>query len=114
MLAVILIVIIGIFFGFFATTNTDAISIHLGQFTIQSIPIYLAILVSLGIGLVIPALYHFLYSLSKSLTINEKEDKISTLKSELVEMTKKAHTLEIENTKLKTLQGEADFDDDSI
>ncbi len=105
-------VVLGIIFAIFATQNTATTTIYLGGYTFQEIPIYLIVLVPLLVGLFISYLFHMLRVLSDSLTISEHKDELKDLKKELAEVTRDAHKLELENTKLKAKKGE--FDEDSI
>ena len=115
MLAIIFIVVLGIAFAYFATINTALININLGFYNLSQIPVYLAILVSVTIGLLLTALFYAIKSLSSSLTINEKESEIKNTKKEVAELTKKLHQLEIENTKLKSKNGvKDDFDEEAF
>jgi uncharacterized integral membrane protein len=114
MLVLILIVVFGVAFSFFATLNTSPISLNFGHYTLADLPIYIVVLGSLALGLLISGFIYLIRTLSSSLTISEKDTELKTLKKEFNEITKEAHKLEIENTKLKTKLDEEDFDDESI
>lgn len=112
MLMLVITVVLGIVFAVFATQNTGSISINLGNYSLPNIPVYLVVLVPLLVGLFISSLVHILKTLADSLIISEHKDEIGVLKRELTEITKEAHKLELENTRLKAKTGE--FDEDSI
>lgn len=114
MILLILIVIFGIIFSYFATQNTQIVDITFWKYEFPNVPVYMIILGSLGIGFLISALAYVARVLSSSLTLSEKEKDLRSLKKELAEVTKRAHKLELENAKLKTKLNEEDFDKDSI
>lgn len=113
MLTLIITAVLGLGFALFATQNTGSISLNFGNFILPSVPIYLVALIPLFIGLLVAWFVHVAKDLSQSLTISEQKDEIKGLKKEITEVTKKAHELELENTKLKTELGEP-LDEDSI
>lgn len=112
MLVLLITVVLGIVFALFATQNTAPTSIYLGSYTLENVPVYLVALIPLLIGLSVSFFIHITRVLSDSLTISEHKDEVKNLKRELAEITKQAHKLELENTKLKAEVGE--FDEDSI
>ncbi|KKQ42932.1 MAG: hypothetical protein US60_C0010G0021 [Microgenomates group bacterium GW2011_GWC1_37_8] len=114
MLVLVLVIIFGVAFSYFATQNTGGITIYLGSYTLGNIPLYLVVLGSMAICLSIAGLIYLLKNLSSSLTISEKESELRDVKKELAEITKHAHKLELENTKLKAKAGIEDFDDESF
>lgn len=50
-------VVIGIFFAIFATQNTGSIAVNFGDYMLPNVPIYLAVLTPLLIGLLIGFFY---------------------------------------------------------
>lgn len=113
-MAVLLIsVVLGVLFAFFATQNTGSVALNFLSYTLPNVPIYLAIIVPLLIGLVIAYFAHIAKDLSQNLTINEQKDDIKNLKKELVEVTKIAHKFQVENSHLKNENG-SPTDPDSI
>ncbi len=114
MSALILIVVFGIIFGYFATQNAGPITLYFGSYTLAQVPLYLVILGSLALGSLMVGLFYLVRVLSDRLTISEKEDELKKTKEEEVELTKEVHKLELENTKLKAELGEEDVDEDSL
>jgi len=112
MLTLLLTVILAIVFAVFATQNTGTSTINFAGYSLQNVPLYLIVLIPLLMGLSFSFVIHLLKSLSSKLTINKGKSEIKTLKNEIAEVTKEAHKLELENTKLKAKTGE--FDEDSI
>jgi uncharacterized integral membrane protein len=113
MLTLVITVVLAAAFAIFATQNTGFVEIHLGRYVLQDLPLYLIILLSLIIGLLASYFLQVAYFLSLKLTSREQKDEISKLQEKNAELTKLAHKLEIENTKLKGENGEK-FDEDSI
>lgn len=107
MLTLVVTVFFGLGFALFATQNTGPVDVFIGPYTIPNVPIYLVILASIVIALLVCGFLYLLKSLSSSLTIREKEEELKKTKSEMAEVTKTAHKLELENTKLKAESGEA-------
>ena len=114
MFTIILIVVFGVLFSLFATLNTSTISINLGSRMLDNVPLYLVVLVSIGIGVVIVSIYHLLDVLSIYWTVDGQEKEIKNTRKTINDLTKEIHVLELENTKLKTKLNEEDYDDDSI
>jgi uncharacterized integral membrane protein len=114
MLTLVITVLLGLGFALFATQNTTPVSIYVGSNTFADIPLYLVILLSILLPLLISGFIYLLRSLSSSLTLSEKEEDIKKTKQELAEITKQAHKLEIENTKLRAELGKGDEDEDAI
>jgi len=112
MLILLTTVVLGIAFALFAVQNTAPASLRFGEYIIENIPIYLIVLIPLLLGLTVSYFIYLARDLSANLTSNEQKDKIKQLKRDLAEETKKAHKLELENTKFKAKTG--DFDEDSI
>lgn len=112
MLVLLITVALGTAFAIFATQNTGTVDLNFGSYFIPKVPIYLLVLVPLLLGLLIAYLLHVMNVLSHDLTIDDQKRDIKVLKTELAEITKKAHKLELENLKIKKDNG--DFDEDSM
>lgn len=113
MATLISVVALGVLFAVFATQNTALVSLNIGTYVINQVPLYFAILVPLLIGLLLAFLFHIFKDLSRSLTINEQKDEIKKLKKEIAEVTKDAHKFQLENTKIKS-ENDEPADADSI
>ena len=105
MLTLVVTIAIALILAVFATQNTGLTSLNFGKFVLSDIPIYLAVLVPLLVGVVVAFFLHIARDLSQRLTINEDKDRIRNLKQQLAEITKSAHKLELENIKLKSGKG---------
>ncbi|OGM15685.1 hypothetical protein A2V56_02095 [Candidatus Woesebacteria bacterium RBG_19FT_COMBO_42_9] len=106
MLTLVVTVLFGLGFALFATQNTGHTAINVGPYALAEVPVYLVILASVILTLLVTGFIYLLKSLSTSMTISEKEDELKKTKDELAEITKQAHKLELENTKLKAEAGE--------
>jgi len=113
MLTLLVTVVLGILFAIFATQNTGFVTLNFGGYVIQDIPIYLVVLIPLLVGTLLSFFLHLAKDLSQSMTINEEKGRIANLKTQLAEVTKTVHKLEIENTKLKKETGKGK-DENSI
>ncbi|OGM20635.1 hypothetical protein A2955_02950 [Candidatus Woesebacteria bacterium RIFCSPLOWO2_01_FULL_37_19] len=114
MIILILVIVFGITFAYFATQNTAFISLYFGPYVLPNVPIYLVILGSMACSILIAGIVYLVRSLASNLTLSEKEGQLKSLKKELAEVTRTAHKLELENAKLKSKAGVEDFDDESF
>lgn len=113
MLALLLFIVFGLLFGYFATLNTNLVSVNFGAYALSAVPMYLLILASLGIGVLFAMLFNFFRALGTGLQFARLEKELAEAKKEAAELTKINHQLELENTKLKAEGGETS-DDDSL
>jgi uncharacterized integral membrane protein len=114
MLALMLFIAFGILFSFFATLNTSSVAVHFGIYTLQSVPLYLLVLLSVALGIVFASIFYFVKTISYKLTIGQRNKELVQKNKELTDITKELHEMEIENAKLKTKSGDNPTDDDSI
>ena|SRR3989344_1816358 len=101
MLALILLIISGAAFAFFATQNTHNTEITLASYTFDEIPMYAIVLGSLLLGILVSWVISFFGFVSSSLTILGKNRKIGEGKKEIGGLEKQIHDLELENERLK-------------
>ena len=97
----ILLIILAIIFGYFSTQNTQTITITLANYTFQNIPLYLAIGVTLLLGISLSWFISLIDSFSTAMKIRGKENTIKDAKKTIQELTKQINTLEIDNAELK-------------
>lgn len=112
MLTLILLVILGLIFGYFASQNTQTITITLANYVITSIPLYIVIGATLLLGLSLSWLISLLDSFSMAMKFREKNSTIKDSKRTIQDLTKRVNQLEIENAGLKG-KGEQ-VDDESL
>jgi uncharacterized integral membrane protein len=110
MFTIILIILFGIFFGFFATQNSTHVTVNLGGHLVNQIPLYFVILVSLTIGMLIIGFIYLFRNLSARFTLGKKKSELKNTKEEVVRLNKEIHQLQLENMKLKTESGSVDED----
>jgi uncharacterized integral membrane protein len=109
MATLIITVLIGLAMAFFATQNTRLITLNLFNNELTNIPTYIIVIGSLLVGLLLSWIISLVNDIANGMTIRGKESKIKDYKKENVELTRKNHQLELENTKLKA---ETDSPDD--
>ena len=114
MLTLIVLAIVTIGVGFFATQNTSQISINFGLKNVDNIPVYIAILLPLFIGLVASWLTNIGSYIESKQTKRRLKNDITEAHAEVAELTKRVHKLELENTKLKAEAGKPLEDEESI
>ncbi len=115
MLAFIFTVLFSVGIAYFATQNTSSLTLYLGSYAWSGIPIYLLVLGSLLAGLLFSLIFQILHNISSSLTLKKKENALKEERKANVELTKKIHQLELENTKLSAGEkNEEVLDDNSL
>lgn len=114
MIALVLFIIFGLTFAYFATENTIPTAITLGGFQIIQIPVYVLVLVTFAFGLLTGGLFGVLRYLFYGRARKHDKDELHKSKQEVVTLTKQIHKLELENTRLRTKLGEENADDDSL
>lgn len=105
MFTLLLTVVLGVLLSIFATQNTNTVSVNFGGFILPGVPVYLVVLIPLLIGTLIAFFLHSIRNLIQGLAINEGKSRITNLKTQLAEVTKHAHELEIKNSKLEKARG---------
>jgi len=81
------------------------------KYSSRPLPIYLIILVSIGIGLLIAIAINFLKWISTNRKLSKKEKDLKKTEDEVNELTKTVHKLQLQNTKLETELGKEDNED---
>jgi len=105
MFALIVLVVFGIGVAFFATQNTQTVSIILANYPLTDIPLYLIVLVSLLLGFIVSWIISLVDVISSALKIHGRESTIKDANKQISELTKRAHQLELENERLKGESG---------
>ncbi len=105
MFTLIVLVVFGIGVAFFATQNTQTISIALANYSLTGIPLYLIVLGSLLLGFVVSWITNLIDVISSALKIHGKESTIKDANKQISELTKRVHQLELENERLKAESG---------
>lgn len=95
--AIILAVAIGLGFAFFATQNTQGVSLFLLNYSWKHIPLYFVIVGSLLLGLILAWILSIIQALSSFFSLHKKDEKIKEANKTISELTKRVHALELEN-----------------
>jgi len=101
MLILILLLVVGAVMAYLAQNNLVPVTMHLGTTVITNIPLFYIIIGSLLTGLILAYLLHLVNSIFTAFTMHGKDNKIKQTKSEIVDLTKQIHQLELENERLK-------------
>ena len=101
MLILILFLIVGSAMVYLAQNNLTPVTLRLGSYVFSAIPLFYIIIGSLLTGLGLAYLSYLVSSIFTGFTLRGKDKKIKQTKSEIVDLTKKIHQLELENEKLK-------------
>jgi len=100
MFSLIIYLILAIVFGYFATQNTEPISLTIASHKIEHIPLYIALGITLLVGLLFSWLNSLFDSFAATMKIRGKEHTIKDDKKIIHELTKKINQLGLENAKL--------------
>lgn len=106
-------VLFGLIFAFFATQNTSVISLNFLNYHIPGIPVYMVVVGALFIGLFLSWIISLINDIGTGFALRGKESKIKDYKKENAELLKEIHQLELENTRLKA-ETNAPADDKSL
>jgi uncharacterized membrane protein YciS (DUF1049 family) len=107
MFTLILLVIIGLSFGYFATQNTMNIPVNIAGSTFRQVPLYIVLGITLLIGLALSWIISVVDSIYVSMTLHGKDNVIKDAKRTNSELVRQIRQLELENA---TLRGELDHD----
>ena len=101
MISLLILILSGAWFAYFATQNTQHVTINLFNYTFANVPLYAIVLGALLIGVFISWIISFFGSISNSLTISGKNSKINARNKEIEKLNARIHDLELENENLK-------------
>jgi len=101
MITLILIILVGAVFVYLSQNNLTHVTLHIGSTVISNLPLFYIIIGSLLTGLIVAYLIHLVNSIFVSFSMHGKDSKIKQGKSEIVDLTKRIHQLELENERLK-------------
>lgn len=87
--------------AYLAQGNLSPVTLHFGTYIFSEIPLFYIIIGSLLIGLSLAYFLNVISSIFAGLAMRGKDNKIKRGKSDIVELTKQIHQLEIENERLK-------------
>jgi uncharacterized integral membrane protein len=101
MISILLMVVFGIAFGFFATHNTTPVTLQIGELVLTDVPLYLVAGGSLFIGLLVAWIFYFARTVSTSVTIFSKERETIKTKRTVADLEQKIAEIETINARLK-------------
>ena len=101
MLTLIVFLIIGSAFVYISKFNFAPVTLNFGMYVFSGIPLFYVIIGSVLTGLVLSYIISLVHGISNSLTLQGKNKEIKKDKSEILELTKRIHQLELENEKQK-------------
>lgn len=104
MAALIITVLLGLLFAWFATANNQSVSVNVAG-NLLTIPLYMLAIVSVLIGLLVSAIISAIDSLSSMFALRSRDNKIRQREQTVEQLSTKIHDLELENARLR---GEAD------
>lgn len=101
MMKLILLFVGGGVMVYLAQNNLTLVTLHLGVYEFSGIPLFYIIVGSLLVGLGMAYLLQFVHSIVTAISMHGKDNKIKQGNSDIVDLTKRIHQLELENEKLK-------------
>jgi uncharacterized membrane protein len=101
MLILIFLLVVGGIMVYLAQNNLMVVPLHLGTYVFSDIPLFYIIIGSLLTGLGLAYLIYVVNSIFTAFTMHGKDNKIKQGKSDIVDLTKRIHQLELENERLK-------------
>ncbi|MCL4339230.1 lipopolysaccharide assembly protein LapA domain-containing protein [Patescibacteria group bacterium] len=113
MIVLLVTIVFGLGFAYFATQNTLSVTIHISNFTFYGIPLYLVILGSLLVGIILATIIHIIDSLTNFLILRKKENTLKELKKTIAQLIKRVHQLELTSEKQKEENGDGETEDEN-
>jgi uncharacterized integral membrane protein len=99
MATLIITLLFGLVIAFFATQNTQDLSLNFLNYTTPGVPAYVVIVGAVLLGLGFSWILNLINSIFNGLEMRGKENKIKDYKQENAELLKRIHQLELENAK---------------
>lgn len=113
MATLIIVVLAGLAFTYFALQNTVSVTLQLVQYTLPNVPLFAVAAGALLVGLILSWIINLTQNIGNIFMLRGKERTIQDYKKENLELTKEMHHLELENARLKA-ETEDDGDDKSL
>ena len=114
MIPVLLFVLLAIPTAIFATQNTVKVDVHFFQYSLPKISLYLIVIVSFLTGVVFALVINIFKAVSTSTKLKVREDALRKEHHEKMEVTKKLHQVELENSDLQEKYNPETVDEKSI
>jgi uncharacterized membrane protein len=97
----ILLLVVGAVMAYLAQNNLMLVPLHFGTYAFSDIPLFYIIIGSLLTGLGLAYLIYLVNSIFTAFSMHRKDTAIKHGKSDIVDLTKRIHQLELENERLK-------------
>lgn len=103
MLTLILLLVVSGGMVYLAQGNLMQVTLHVGTYVVNGVPLFYVIIGSMLAGLVLAYLVHLINVIVVAFSMRGKDSKIKQSKKEIAELTKRIHQLELENEKIKNI-----------
>jgi lipopolysaccharide assembly protein A len=100
MATLIITVLLGLLFAWFAVVNTQNVSVNIAN-TLLTVPLFMLVIGSVLIGLLIAAVISSIDWISSSFALRNRESQIKEKEQTVEQLSTKVHDLEVENARLK-------------
>lgn len=101
MLNIILLLVAGSALTYISKYNQEIVSINMGFYSMNEIPLFYVIVGSVLVGLVLSYIVQIIRNVSTYFEIRSKSKQIESDQEEILDLTKRVHQLELANEKLK-------------
>lgn len=101
MFSLVIAIILGLIFAFFAGQNTNGVSLNLFSYQFLNVPLYLVVLSSLLLGVIISYLINLIEGVSSALILHGKNQTIHQTQTTVNKLETRVKELELENARLR-------------
>jgi putative membrane protein len=101
MLILILLLIVGSVLVYISRYNFMPVTLNLGMYVLADIPLFYVIIGSVLVGLLVAYILYLIDAIIASFELKGKDKEIRKTRTEVLELTKRVHQLELENERLK-------------
>lgn len=95
MIVLLTMVLLSLLAAFFAQQNTNPVSIQIGGYVFDGIPLYIVILGSVLIGVFMSWIISLVNSLTSVIFLHKQENIMQELRKSVGELIRRVHTLEV-------------------
>lgn len=114
MFVLVLLLVFGSVFAYLAVHNTEAVTLVFGQYTLPNIPLFYVMIGSMLIGVFLAYVVYLIHTISAAMAIHGRDKKIKDAETQVAELTKEIHKLELENAKLRKDSDKEEVDNESL
>lgn len=111
MLELIFLLVVGGIMAYLAQNNLTLVTLRFGIYAFTNIPLFYVIIGSLLTGLGMAYIMHLFNSIFTAYAMHGKNTRIKKGNSEIVDLTKRIHQLELQNEKLKNTSTVTELED---